>query len=32
LEYWLKVLNINLDEIKPRDFVIEEQQKVEETK
>lgn len=29
LEYWLKVLNINLTEVKPKGFVIEEQQKVE---
>jgi len=29
IEYWLKILNINLEEAKPKGFVIEEQQKTE---
>lgn len=29
IEYWLKILNINLEDAKPKGFVIEEQQKTE---
>jgi len=32
IEYWLKVLNIDLDKVKPKGFVVEEGQKKEETK
>jgi tetratricopeptide (TPR) repeat protein len=24
IEYWLKILNINLDELKPKDYILEE--------
>jgi len=31
IEYWLKVLNINLEEVKPKGFIIEEGQQKQES-